>query len=613
MTNQKQLRSSRSKSRGRSNPREPPTTTPNATVHSSAEAGGCSPSRDAALPSGVNNTEEGKGRSPPDHVSTISDNSISESNTSTIVTETGKAVKPSQALNVSLANKTDSGVSLEVSDNIASPSPPAPEDGNSTQINSDLIKKDPGKVLLLVLAELRDIKSQMVKLNHMESTTASLVEQLAQNTSDLGEVVQTASHNRSDIQALNTDLKSLTDKVETHSSQLVQLQGLKEEISESSAQTVAQMNELIDTQRDQVDSFNSGTKLLQKDWSKEVLMEVDRKFERLEKLRHFQSLKDQAFRNRLNLIILGLPEQSDKTASQTLQQFFSEVLGIKDAQFKSALRLGRQPATESNYNRPILTRFGNWADRDLIWTKRTDIPDNQVKKIRIQADLPKELRDGIPSLYKVANAASKLRDYENARVHDYQLELNGKAFQIFELEDLPTQLRPSSLAESKSDSHLVFFSRHSKLSNHHPSPFSVKGQKFATMEHFLATRRAELSGKDELIKKAREALDPVQAKYVLNTLHGDHQQEWDDSVEGIAKEGLRAKFSQNPPLQEHLRSTGKLVLGEASDNAKWGIGMDFSNKEALDHTKWSTEGNLLGRALMAVRAELFKKKKKNKH
>lgn len=102
------------------------------------------------------------------------------------------------------------------------------------------------------------------------------------------------------------------------------------------------------------------------------------------------------------------------------------------------------------------------------------------------------------------------------------------------------QIRPSTLAAPKTDTHMVFFSRHAKFSNHYPAMFSIRGQKFGSMEHFLATRRAELSGREDLIEKAKEVQDPIQAKYILNVLHGDHRQEWDDTIIETTMEGLRA-------------------------------------------------------------------------
>lgn len=615
MTNQK-LRSCRSKSRGRKSTRESVTATPDAKVDHSEEQQNHSPSRVESIPSDVNNDGKETDLESTRQVNSKSDTKGSETQLNHTVVQTGKENTSSQGVNMCPDHTAASLASPEVGDNGGISLPEIPEAEKSSLATSGITKEDPGKALLLVLAELREIKVQMVKLHQLESTTASLVGQLTTNTSKMGELVETVSQNKTDIGEVKKDMDSLKTKVETHSSQLVNLQELKEDITKSNDLTVAKMNELIDTQRDQVDSFNSGAKQLQKEWKREVMMEVKQKFEEMEKEKekekHFKSLKDQAFRNRYNLVIVGLPEESEKTTPQLVKNFFSENMKISKVKIVSAHRLGSQTATTTNYNRPILVKFGDWEDRNEIWRKRANISDDNTTKIRIQADLPKELREGIPTLYKVANAASKLKEFSNVRVHDYQLELNGKAYQITDLEQLPTQIRPSTLAETKSDTHLVFFSRHSKLSNHHPSVFTIKGQKFESMEHFLATRRAELSGKEAFIKRAQDIKDPVQAKHILNALHGDHQQEWDQKLEETALEGLRAKFSQNRALRDHLCRTGKRTLGEASTNARWGTGIDINNEEALDQTKWSLEGNLLGRSLMTLREEFTPKKKKTK-
>lgn len=128
------------------------------------------------------------------------------------------------------------------------------------------------------------------------------------------------------------------------------------------------------------------------------------------------------------------------------------------------------------------------------------------------------------------------------------------------------------------------------------------------MEHFLAVKRAELSGRQDLIERALKAQDAAQAKYILNALHGDHQEQWDEQIEQLANEGLRAKFTQNADLQDFLCSTRNLILGEASTNTRWGIGMDLQNPEVLNPSKWSETGKLLGRALMKLRQELHQKK-----
>lgn len=262
----------------------------------------------------------------------------------------------------------------------------------------------------------------------------------------------------------------------------------------------------------------------------------------------------------------------------------------------------------SGYARPIIVTFNNLSQRNKIWRTRAKINnENSDPIVRIQADLPKVLREGVQALYKVKNAASKIEEFQSVKVRDYQLEVNGKTYQITDLESLPEPIRPSTLAAPRSDTHMVFFSRHTMLSNHFPSNFVIQKQSFTSMEHYLALKRAELSGKEDLVRKARGIQDPIQAKLILNSLHNDHQEEWDSKVEELALEGLRAKFMQNRHLQDYLRSTGNLTLGEASTNSRWGIGMDLTNPEVLNESKWLENGNLLGRLLMSLRKELVQK------
>lgn len=222
--------------------------------------------------------------------------------------------------------------------------------------------------------------------------------------------------------------------------------------------------------------------------------------------------------------------------------------------------------------------------------------------MRIHADLPKQLRDDVQALYKVAKAATSSGKYQSALVKDYSLEIDGQTFLPSELEMLPVDIRPSTLAPPRSDSVLVFYSKYAVFSNHHPSVFSVKGQRFDSVEQFLAYRRAQLSGQSALIQKASQATDPVQAKYILSSLREDNVQQWDEIVESVILEGLEAKFRQNKSIRDYLCNTGNLTLGEASTYPRWGIGLPFEDKDILDVSKWSETGNLLGRSLMKVRA-----------
>lgn len=616
MTNQKQNRSCRSKSCGRKpNSKEPLTPVSNAEGPYLRGRKSHSPAHTTELPRDVNNAEKDPDQTVTKQVSltsgVIDSNLLSEKATNVTISQKENVTKRLEISDSVPQQSVITSASHEVSDNRNSTQQESLQGDIHDQITDELTRDDPGKALMLVLSELKDIKTQMVKLHQVELTTASLVGQLATNTSKMGEIVETVAQNKSKIGKMGNELDSLKNTVVSHATKLADMQSIKEEFAQTTDKAVTKMNALIDTQRDQVDSFNAGAKQLQNEWKEEVMLEVDKKFEDLKKEKHYQSLKTQAFRNRYNLVMTGLQEEAEKTTLQVVRHFVAETLKISNIKINSAHRLGTLREGDSSYIRPILAKFGNWEDRNEVWKKRAAIPENEDKKIRIQADLPKVIREGIPTLYKVANAATKSKKYNKVKVQDYQLELNDKTYQIYELEQLPTQIRPSTLAEPKSDTHLAFFSRHSKLSNHYPTIFTIKGETFSSMEHFLATRRAQISGREDLIERAREVQDPVQAKHILNALHGDHQPEWDRSVEGIAMEGLRAKFYQNRPLYNHLCDTGNLILGEASPNTTWGIGMDINNKEVLDQSKWLAGGNLLGRSLMTLRAEFIRNKGKH--
>lgn len=144
--------------------------------------------------------------------------------------------------------------------------------------------------------------------------------------------------------------------------------------------------------------------------------------------------------------------------------------------------------------------------------------DDPQRKIRVLADLPKPLREGVQAMYKVVNVAAKMDKYKTAKVSDYQLEVNNEIYQFSELENLPKEIRPSSLATPRSNTALVFYSKHSFLSNHSPSSFWVDERKFTSMEHYLAFQKAILSGKQSFIQKASRVKDPLQAKYILHAL-----------------------------------------------------------------------------------------------
>lgn len=441
------------------------------------------------------------------------------------------------------------------------------------------------------------------------------------------------------------------------------LKSIQEDFSTAKTKAVSDMNNLISIQKEQVDSFNANTKKLSKnileevdhriskvnqkheadmrennkgiseeilaklkqqipeaqnfhgdslqeaseEISKNILTQVDQQLAKITRQADFKSLTDQAFNNRNNLVVVGLSEDPNKETSVVFKDFLINKMKLNNIKFTNAQRIGTSPVDPSaSYARPILVHFPLLPQRNRVWRKRLAVQENPGEhKVTIHADLPKQLRDDIQALYKVARAINSSGRDHFARVHDYRLEFNDQVFLPSELELLPLEFRPSTLAAPRSETALAFFSKYTILSNHHPSIFHVNGCKFHSMEQFLAYRRAQISSQPSLVQRASQATDPVQAKFILSALREDNVQRWDEIVESVVLEGLEAKFRQNNHMREFLTSTHNLTLGEASTNPRWGIGMSIDDRDVLDVSKWKESGNLLGRCLMKTRDTLL--------
>lgn len=344
------------------------------------------------------------------------------------------------------------------------------------------------------------------------------------------------------------------------------------------------MNKIVDAQREQVQTFKAVRDEVKqtsdshgKQLSK-ISQDSDSHGKQLSKISQdldHQTLKYQAFRQCHNIVITGLAEHETLSAYAVARNFFKTELKIKNLDIDAAHRVGQHTPENTSYSRPIIVSFNRLSDRNAVWRKRNDIPQTDgQQRIKIQADLPRQLREDIPTLYKVAKAASATHLYKSVYVKEYALFLDGKEYTAKQLETLPVPLRPSSLATQKTDTALVFFSKHCALSNHFPLIFTYQDNTFYNMEHYLAFRRAEISQKQFFIKKALELRDPVEAKSILNTLKKDHEEDWQKNRYEITATGIGAKFTQNKHLSNYLRATENLLLGEDSKDPCWGYWYD---------------------------------------
>lgn len=141
------------------------------------------------------------------------------------------------------------------------------------------------------------------------------------------------------------------------------------------------------------------------------------------------------------------------------------------------------------------------------------------------------------------------------------------------------------------------------------SAFVVDEIKYATAEHWMMAKKAELFGQETMIEKILAAKSPAEAKKLGRQIKNFDPIVWGNSCFGIVCEGNYHKFSQHENLKEFLLNTKDRVLVEASpvDNI-WGIGMAQDSEHAETPRLWKGS-NSLGFALMEVRDKLKRDEK----
>ena len=142
------------------------------------------------------------------------------------------------------------------------------------------------------------------------------------------------------------------------------------------------------------------------------------------------------------------------------------------------------------------------------------------------------------------------------------------------------------------------------LSQWWTAPFEADGDRYLTAEHFLMAQRPACSAtwpwrSTSWPRQDRKTRRPWAARCGASMSSVGSQPRYD-----IVVAGNTAKFTQNPAFRDFLRWTGEQILVEANPTDRvWSIGLASNDIRATKPSKWRGQ-NLLGFALMEVRARL---------
>lgn len=228
-------------------------------------------------------------------------------------------ISPNAILSYNNSLNNQSG-SSDLSDNRA-----PPNQTNQTRPAGDDTSPNASPPLELVLAELREIKQQVSEIKEIKqqiskldkSVTGSLSDKLTGMMNRTSEIETAVRTNAARLREYDDQFVTLKASVDKHEKSFASIISTKDEFSKTKDKAVSDMNKLISIQEEQVNSFNSTTKKV----SKNILAEVDKRFAQLKRQADFKDLKNQAFNNRNNLVLVGLPEDPNKDTPAIVKDF----------------------------------------------------------------------------------------------------------------------------------------------------------------------------------------------------------------------------------------------------------------------------------------------------
>ena len=285
-----------------------------------------------------------------------------------------------------------------------------------------------------------------------------------------------------------------------------------------------------------------------------------------------------------NLVFRGVEESLNETEDvlkDKIHQIISETFNYHDEQsclsaarcciIRRCKRLGRPNPHRPH---PISVEFESRKDVDAILEYKYYLTKGVFVDKEYCADTERKRR----ILHLILQAAKMKPDLKfKSCIELDKLVIDGKWYGLDDLDKLPQAISPINVSTKSNDRVVSFFGELCPFSNFHPANFIYKGQSYHSSKQFIQHAKAQYYNDQEMaqwILNTQSALAYKQLGYHVKNFN---QQNWVDSIDILCKDGIRAKFEQNPPLLRALLrallSTGDKTFVESSKDDVWGTGI----------------------------------------
>ena len=270
----------------------------------------------------------------------------------------------------------------------------------------------------------------------------------------------------------------------------------------------------------------------------------------------------------------------------------------KNMAVKKCKRVGRFSCSRP---RPISVEFEHCQDVEYIMESKGYLQRGTYVDREYVPELERKRRILLPIL----KAAKLSNDYKKkCRLEDDKVVINGRKYGTDNLHQLPSEIDVFEIT-SKLDTDCVgFFGTLNPLSNFYESKFTVDGIEYISSEQYIQAQKALLFKDEASYNKIMGATNSLDCKNAAQSICNFDRSTWETSAGQLCKEGLKAKFNQNPYLLDILiNKTGNKKLVECANDRLWANAIPLYSDTCLNQHQWISQG-LLGKLLEDIRMEL---------
>ena len=308
-----------------------------------------------------------------------------------------------------------------------------------------------------------------------------------------------------------------------------------------------------------------------------------------------------------NLIFQGLNEEINETDEGLKEKIYWNIADTIDRYdqnerlavartftIRRCRRLGKPNPSRS---RPVSVEFDRHADADAVYKYRYHLTGG----LYVDREFNLETENSRRLLRPILRAAKMKPEYRyKSRMENDKLVIDGRKYGVNDFNLLPQKLHPFEVTTKSNEETLGFSGELCPFSNFYPAQFTHEGIKYNSSEQLIQYKKAMFCGDKTTAMKILGAKTAISCKQLAYQIQNYDHQGWIDQAKEQCRDGIGAKFDQNPVLCRKLLSTGEKTLVESSRDDIWGTGVPLFRWDCLNRTHWKGNG-ILGTLLMDIR------------